>query len=272
MSQGSNKLFTIGQFSALHQINKKTLMWYDEVGLFHPAVIRENGYRYYTFQQSSSLETILMLRELNVPIAEIKQFLDHRAAESFHTVLSNQVQEVDDAIRHLLQMKKALLHHKQNLEYLKTIRLSEYSIVEKEEEHLVLLKTGNNTPPEQETEMLLKETCHHRIHRMFGIVYGAILPAEKIYQSRFEEYTGVFLKIPETTPQANIHIQPAGKYLRTFSKGNWDKLPEKYREILHYAAEHHITFQGYAYETGINDMICNSMDDYITQIEIPIKE
>ena len=92
MSQGSNKLFTIGQFAALHQINKKTLMWYNEVGLFHPAVIRENGYRYYTFQQSSSLETILMLRELNVPIAEIKQFLDHRAAESFDTVLSNQVQ------------------------------------------------------------------------------------------------------------------------------------------------------------------------------------
>ena len=26
------KLFTIGQFAALHGINKKTLMWYDEIG------------------------------------------------------------------------------------------------------------------------------------------------------------------------------------------------------------------------------------------------
>ena len=30
MSEGKNTLFTIGQFAALHGINKKTLMWYDE--------------------------------------------------------------------------------------------------------------------------------------------------------------------------------------------------------------------------------------------------
>ncbi len=43
------KLLTIGQFAALHGINKKTLMWYDEIGLFHPSLIHpENGYRYYS--------------------------------------------------------------------------------------------------------------------------------------------------------------------------------------------------------------------------------
>lgn len=57
-------LFTIGQFAALHEINKKTLMWYDEIGLLKPACIKENGYRYYSYQQSAALETILMLREL----------------------------------------------------------------------------------------------------------------------------------------------------------------------------------------------------------------
>ena len=37
------KLFTIGQFAALHGINKKTLMWYDEIGLFKPAFIHEEN-------------------------------------------------------------------------------------------------------------------------------------------------------------------------------------------------------------------------------------
>ena len=60
-----NKLFTIGQFSAIHGVTKKTLMWYDEIGLLKPAVIGENGYRYYTYFQSPTLEIILMLRELN---------------------------------------------------------------------------------------------------------------------------------------------------------------------------------------------------------------
>ncbi len=45
-----NKLLTIGQFAALHGINKKTLMWYDEIGLFKPAFIHpENGYRCYNW-------------------------------------------------------------------------------------------------------------------------------------------------------------------------------------------------------------------------------
>ena len=48
----NNKLLTIGQFAALHGINKKTLMWYDEIGLFKPAVIHPaNGYRYYNYYQ-----------------------------------------------------------------------------------------------------------------------------------------------------------------------------------------------------------------------------
>ena len=69
-----NKLFTIGQFASIHGVTKKTLMWYDKISLFKPAVVGENGYRYYTYFQSPTLETILMLRELNVSIPEIQTF------------------------------------------------------------------------------------------------------------------------------------------------------------------------------------------------------
>lgn len=67
MSFAAETFFTIGQFADLHEINKKTLMWYDEIGLLKPAAVRENGYRYYTYQQSSTLETILMLRNYRFP-------------------------------------------------------------------------------------------------------------------------------------------------------------------------------------------------------------
>lgn len=64
-------VFTIGQFAAMHGINKKTLMWYDEIGLLKPAFVRANGYRCYTYKQSGMLETILMLRAL-LPLAAIE--------------------------------------------------------------------------------------------------------------------------------------------------------------------------------------------------------
>ncbi len=87
MLKEEQALFTIGQFAALHEINKKTLMWYDEIGLLKPACIKENGYRYYSYQQSAALETILMLRELNVSLDEIGHFMSHRTIDSFDVLL-----------------------------------------------------------------------------------------------------------------------------------------------------------------------------------------
>ena len=55
----------------IHGIHKKTLMWYDQVGLLSPAFVGENGYRYYSYRQSARLETILMLRALEVSLSLI---------------------------------------------------------------------------------------------------------------------------------------------------------------------------------------------------------
>ena len=95
MTVEKGRLFSIGQFAALHGVNKKTLMWYDEIGLFCPAVVKENGYRYYTYFQSATLEAILLLRELDVPVARIRSFLDDRSAQSLAALWDEQL----DAVR-----------------------------------------------------------------------------------------------------------------------------------------------------------------------------
>ena len=99
-------LFTIGQFAALHEINKKTLMWYDEIGLLKPACIKEDGYRYYSYQQSAALETILMLRELNVSLDEIKQFMENRTIDNFASLLQEKITELNQTISHLRSIQK----------------------------------------------------------------------------------------------------------------------------------------------------------------------
>ena len=79
---------------------KKTLMWYDEVGLFRPAAVNsQNGYRYYSYQQSQTLETILLLREMGVSVKEIKAFMQERSAASMEKLLDPLVlEQVVDAI------------------------------------------------------------------------------------------------------------------------------------------------------------------------------
>ena len=34
--------------------------------------------------------------------------------------------------------------------------------------------------------------------------------------------------------------------------------------------QHHLQFSGYAYEIGINELVIDRIEDYITKIEIPV--
>ncbi|WP_286312032.1 MerR family transcriptional regulator [Romboutsia ilealis] len=73
--------FTAGEFAKLHHINKRTLHYYDSVGIFSPKHKGENGYRYYTYSQSIDLENILALRELNMSIEEIQNYISKYSKE-----------------------------------------------------------------------------------------------------------------------------------------------------------------------------------------------
>ena len=75
------KRLTTAQFAKLHEVNKRTLHYYDDIGLFCPLTKEENGYRYYDISQSIDFEYIRMLKELNMSIAEIADYCKHPAPE-----------------------------------------------------------------------------------------------------------------------------------------------------------------------------------------------
>lgn len=78
---------TTAQFAALHEVNKRTLHYYDSIGLFSPETKGDNHYRYYDSAQSIHFEYILMLKELNMSIEEIKSYLDAPNAEDFIAIV-----------------------------------------------------------------------------------------------------------------------------------------------------------------------------------------
>ena len=68
--------YSIHDFAALAGVSTRTLRWYHEIGLLHPARIGENGYRIYTSAEADRLQHILFYRALGVELAQIKQILD----------------------------------------------------------------------------------------------------------------------------------------------------------------------------------------------------
>ena len=266
-----DKPLTIGQFAALHGINKKTLMWYDEIGLFGPASVNpENGYRCYNYHQSPMLETILLLRELEVPIPVIQDFMKNRSAENLKELLVNEMAVLDLRITHLQALRTTLSAHRRNMATLLTMDLSEISVIEKKERCLVTVEISKDTTYEEEVELITSETEKYRLGRLHHATYGSMIPVSSLLKGNFDDYTNLFIEIPRLEQRSGLHIQPKGKYLRAFHKGNWDRLPLRYQEILHYAQNQGLTLSGYSYEKGINEAVIDRVEDYIMQIEIPI--
>lgn len=270
MNQES-KLLTIGQFAALHGINKKTLMWYDEIGLFQPVVVNpENGYRYYNYHQSSILETILLLRELDVSVNEIQEFMKNRSALSLKNLLDEKIAELDLKIAHLKAVKKTLSNYHQNMETLLTMDLSKISLMEKEERSLVTVEIDRDTTFDKQVEMITVETQKYQLRRLHDASYGTMISVESLYHGDYDDYSKLFIEIPFPVQKTGLHIQPRGTYLRTFYQGDWQKMSMKYREIFAYAQKHHLQLTGYSYEMIINGNVTDHMEEYIVQIEIPV--
>ncbi len=288
-----DKMLTIGQFAAMHGINKKTLMWYDEIGLFPPACINpENGYRCYTYHQSPILETILLLRELDVSIDEIKDFMSNRSAGSLKSLLEEKIGDLEHRITHLQAVKKTLCKYHQNMSTLLTMDLSKITITEKEAQCLITVDIHKDTSFEEAVEMVTAETKKYQLGRLHDANYGSMISVDSLYNDNFDNYTKIFIEIPFLTAQPGfplaeqykfptarlhlpahngLHIMPGGRYLRAFHKGDWGKLPQRYQEILDYAGSQGFTLYGFSYEMGINETVIDRMEDYIVQIEIPLQ-
>ena len=67
---------SVHEVAELTGITARTLHYYDEIGLLKPTKVTEAGYRMYDDKALSRLQNILLFRELEFPLKEIKEILN----------------------------------------------------------------------------------------------------------------------------------------------------------------------------------------------------
>lgn len=106
--------YTVKQLATLAGVTIRTLHYYDEIGLLHPASYGENGYRYYDEEAVLRLQQILFYRELDIPLEDIRTILDRpdfdilQALQSHRKALLKRqeringlIETIDQTVRHL---------------------------------------------------------------------------------------------------------------------------------------------------------------------------
>lgn len=259
---------TTAQFAKLHGVNKRTLHYYDNIGLFSPCTKGENQYRYYDYLQSMEFEYIRMLKGLNMSIEEIKTYLDNPNETDFLEIANRKTQEIDQEMERLKKSRATLQTKKQQLELCNEIQDMEIRMTECEEMYYLTTPFGFEDNDLQELILHIKDTWDIEQYRM-GI--GSYISVEKVLGQHFETYDGLFTPTQKGNSYTDVWIRPKGTYLYGYRIGTWEHLPELYDKIVRFAKDRHLHLTGYAYEIGVNDFAIQNMDEYVTQVMVHVE-
>lgn len=265
---------TISEFAKLHKINKRTLHYYDEIGIFKPKYKGENGYRYYDYRQGVDFEYIKMLRELNISLEDIKKYLDNPNEENFSILANKKLKDIEKNIEILKKKKDIISDKMKKLEKCKEIRKNNnIEIVNCEDEKLLL--TPFEFKDYSEDIENIKRIVEH-INSIWSVEdycrgIGSFISVDKILNGETEDYDGLFIQIPKDVNSDSITIKPKGEYICAYQIGDWNKLPDIYCEIIDYAKKENLKLVGDSYEIGMNDFAISDMNEYITRIMIKIE-
>ncbi len=261
-------LFTINEFASMHNLNKRTLHYYDEIGLFSPIIKKENNYRYYSLNQSAELEYILSLKELGMSIAEIKEYLNNSNNINLIKVVNQKIEELDLKLNYFINLKEYLKQEKEVLNIANNITDGSIEIKELHEELLYCTSISHNANDIKDMSIVINHLKKVWSMTPFKVGCGSYINFENIKNNNFEEYDGLFSIISKTRLEKNIIKREKGTYLCAYNIGSWDKIPQLYKKILKYADEKGLTLSGNAYEIGINRLSNLTRENYITEIII----
>lgn len=99
---------TISEMAKLHGITRQTLIYYDNIGVFSPVKIDENGYRYYSKHQIPYLREICFLRSMDISLKEIMQHFQDRTPEKEKELLEKQKKYIVQKIAKLNKIRTYL--------------------------------------------------------------------------------------------------------------------------------------------------------------------
>lgn len=260
-------LYTTGRFAKLNGINKRTLHYYDEIGLFSPEFKEENGYRYYTCFQTVQLELILTLRKMGLSIEEIVHYQKNPSDDSFAELIAEKKDLIDKSIKELLNTKFFLEQKSNKLSLSLSAKDGEMKIIKLPKQRILF--SSPITGAYDDDDFAVAGEFSLRLKSIFGLYdnFGSCISTEKIVKGNLKNYE-CFFSYGRDDIEVYDFIRPAGEYIRTFSLGGWDRLEKIYRNICDFADKNHMELTGYSYEEGLNEMSLRGRDDYITMLTV----
>ena len=272
------KYYTTGEFAKLCGVNKKTLFHYDNIDLLKPEKITENGYRYYSSSQLEVFSIITILKDLEMPLKEIKNFIDSRSAANTIELLNREKILVEEKINHLKRVQK-LLNVKLNIIAEAEKSPSEIILEEHEEETMVLSDMIKDTDDSYDIKTFSDHVKYCTKHNLnYGYTTGSIISKENLIisynnkENNILKYDYYFTKVPNLKIFSRYPKKPAGKYAIIYHYGYYNTLYISYDKLFDFIMKNNLIIDGDAYEEVlVDEVVTKNTDDFVIKISIKVK-
>ena len=147
-------MMTVHEVSRLTGVSIRTLQYYDRIGLLHPAEYTDAGYRLYDDAALETLQQILLFRELEFPLKDIRRIIQspsfdrQKALDQQITLLELKKEHLDNLIHLAREIKATGVKTTMDFSAFDTKKMDEFAAKAKE--------TWGNTPAYQEYEQKTK--------------------------------------------------------------------------------------------------------------------
>ena len=200
-------------FARICGTNKRTLHHYDQIGLFAPALRGENGYRYYSQEQYDVFMVIAALKELGMPLLDIKAYLDRRDPERLTALLDQQEAEVERELAQLRRIQTMIRTKRKLLEQGRRAVCGQVFFEDCPPALLILSEPIHSADPAVAAPILYEHLARcHREGWNEGYPFGAMISGESLAAGRFDEYACYFTQVEHPTAGVPLFEKPAGRY------------------------------------------------------------
>ena len=207
--------FTISEFAKLRDININSLRYYEKLGLLKPAYIDENnGYRYYSAEQVSILNKIILCIQLGIPLKEMVKYLDEdgnlqsqKLLEQGRIIAQRRIQEMQNNLNYIDYSLKNIEENKSFMKH--TSAYERYF----EERKIMVTNYYSDRAVDNPKRFLAEVSKMYKYAQKKGMF--PILPAGQILKIDKEgnmQYSFFLEVLNAEQEEGHIHTIPAGRY------------------------------------------------------------
>lgn len=268
-------LFSIGDVAKLFHLSVSSLRHYEELGLITPEYVDPNsGYRYYATGQFEVLNSIRYLRALDMPLAEIADFLGNRDVERIEEKLRQQKQAVIDKREELKRIERKIDNRLRMIADAKSSELDTVQLTDKKQCRMVWLGEPLKIHSFHDLEAPMRQLEREQAEAVVFLgKVGVGIRAENLQKGCVDRYDGIFLILDEEDRFVGEAVEiPETLCVSVRFCGSHTEAPERYRRLLAYIMENKLEIVGFSREiTMIDYGFTNDLSRFVTEISIPVE-